>query len=414
MVRPLAPALSSRRGFTLLELLLAMAIFTFLGAMVIFLMRRGLDVFSTGTAGADLQDRELMVLPRIVRDLENIAIPHSLDKPAPPPTEEERMAGVTYTPPPPVWVRVRSTWVKLRDVPEGPLKDVPCFYVAFVTSIGTARGDPLLRAAGDTAGGEAKAFTPAELDKLQEDAVFAATGGLMEICYIAIPEDPLTPSILTLYRGFRAPIGGAESLLLPENLDSVAEVRKRCRVFARGLLHFGITWRRVFARDWVPTIGQVGESDPYVGSLWDSTRAVDKAFPLHVGPDSVGDPSDDVFPRWARVELTLTAPTVVGYGTGDTVLVESVADDQTTLRIQDLSALAGIGPKDRWLKIGHEWMSYATHRLDFSDRSVRVVRHGRGTKATAHSAGAEIYIGLESRQDVRLPVFLDRFAEGGR
>ena len=105
------PRATSRRdaGYTLLELMLAMAIFTFLGAMVVFLMRQGLNIFMVGTKDTNLQDRADTVLPRLRLDLEALTVPHSRDAPPPPPSEAERLAGRDYVPPPPVDVRLRST-----------------------------------------------------------------------------------------------------------------------------------------------------------------------------------------------------------------------------------------------------------------------------------------------------------------
>jgi prepilin-type N-terminal cleavage/methylation domain-containing protein len=400
-------------GYTLLELLLAMAIFTFLGAMVVFLMRQGLNVFSVGTRDTNLQDRADTVIPRVRLDLEAIAVPGSRDAPPPPPTEAERLAGKEYFPPPPVDVRLRAAVIRMRDVPEGPLKDAPCPYVAFVTSLGTDRSDPLLRRAGDQKLPGMRVYDPAAADQADPQTAFLATGGLMEVCYVAVPEDPAAPAVLTLYRGFRTPIGGAGSLLDPANVDSLAEVQKACRVFERGLLHFGVTWRRIFATSWTLTEGAVGETDPYVGAAWDSTRALDNKFPLFVGPNSLGDPSDDVFPRWARLEVTLVPPTIVGYGQGETTLRGDVAAEDRSIRLENLSPLSGPGQEERWLKVGTEWMRYRPDRLEFDTLKVTVERGLRGTKAVSHRAGDEVYLGLETSTDVRLPVFLDRYARKG-
>jgi hypothetical protein len=406
MTSPRRPPL----GYTLLELLLAMAIFTFLGAMTVFLMRQGMNVFSVGTRESGLQDRQSTLLPLIVRDLENLAIPHSIDAPPAPPNEEERLRGVEYRPPPSVEVRLRAGTVVLR---EGPLKDLPCPYAAWVVSVAAARGDPALRQAGDVAASPAtpqRPYVPAEVDKGEAGAGFRATGGLMEVAYVAVPEDPAFPAVLTLYRGFRSPVGGAESLLLPENLDTLLEIRRACRPIARGVLHFGLLWRRVFATDWNETAGTVGETDPYVGRVWDSTRALERGFPLFLGPASLGDPSDDVFPRWARVEIALLAPTAVGYGLGETELQVPLAEDARELRLADLSVLGGAGPKERHLKVGSEWMGYGIDRIDFLQGVVRVERGVRGTRRRAHEAGSQVYVGLGESRDVRLPVYLDRFA----
>ena len=61
---------TSRRGFTLLELLIAMAIFSFLGTVVIYLMREGLSMFTEGTRAQQLQDRQESLMPQLQKDFQ--------------------------------------------------------------------------------------------------------------------------------------------------------------------------------------------------------------------------------------------------------------------------------------------------------------------------------------------------------
>lgn len=409
MRRALRSQGSEAHGFTMLELIMAMVIFTFLGLLVVVLMRQGLSIFVQGTRDSILQDRMDTVLPQIERKLDVLALPASFDAPPPPPSEEELMAEVQWTPPPPVDERLRSTYITLRDTPEGPLKDVPCFYAAWVTDIAGNRNDPLLRRAGERPGPGLEDLTPEAVDKAGPETLFKATGGLQEVCYVAVPEDPDFPALLTLYHGFRSPIGGPNSLLDETNLDTLREIRQRCRPIAKGILHFVARWRRVFATDWEPTTGKVGEHDSYVGWRWDSTRALDKKFPLFKDPSSLGDPSDDVFPAWGRLEITLIAPTTLGYGRGETALMERLSDDDRLLVVEDTRPLLGPGPDDRWLKVDAEWMQYRASRVDAHTGRVPVERGRRGTKATSHEADADLYVGLYSQRDLRL-LFRDRYA----
>lgn len=50
---------SAARGYTMMELLMAMSIFSLLGLLVVVLMRQGMTVFTSGTRGGLLQDRSL-------------------------------------------------------------------------------------------------------------------------------------------------------------------------------------------------------------------------------------------------------------------------------------------------------------------------------------------------------------------
>lgn len=317
-----------------------------------------------------------------------------------------------WKPPPPVRTRLRSTFILLRDVPEGPLKGLPCFYAAWVMDIGGVRGDPLLRAAGLETGPDLKELTPAAIDAANVDTRFKATGGAQEVCYIAVPEDPDHPGILTLYRGFRSPVGGEETLLEEGNLDTLEKVHQRCRKVATGVLHVGILWRRVFARDWERTPGRIGETEPYVGTIWDSTRGIDKTFGLYKGDLSLGNPNDDVFPAWARLEITLAAPSALGYGKGETYLTESVGTDERSIRVAFPRALAQPGPDERFLKVDGEWMSYRVSRVDTVTGRIPVERGARDTVKAPHDSDAEVYVGLGESRDLRL-LYHDRFAREG-
>lgn len=399
----------SSRGFTMMELLMAMAIFSMLGLTVVILMRQAMTVFTSGTRGGLLQDRMATTIPQIEHSLKLVSLPASFDPPRAPPTEEDEMAEVEYTPPPPVRTRLRSTYVVMRDTPEGPLKGLPCYFGAWVEDISGKRGDPLLRLAGDRTGPDLRDIAPEEIDQATEDTMFKPSGGAREVCYVAVPEDPDHPAILTLYRGWRSPVGGEETLLEPENLDTLEKVRRRCRKITQGVLHFGITWRRVFAENWDPTSGRVGETEPFVGPIWDSTRALDKTFALYKDETSLGDPSDDIFPAWARLQITLAAPSAVGYKRGETYLADSVGAEVQTIRVANARAITAPGPNDRYLKVDGEWMRYRVSGVNAALGSVRVERGVRNTLAAPHDAEADVYVGLGESRDLRL-LFRDRYA----
>ncbi len=416
--------MTSRRqhGFTMLELIMAMAVFTILGAAAVLLMRQGLSIFAAATKDAALQDRMEGVLPQVEADLNLIALPASFDPPPPPPSEEERLEGEEYVPPPPVVERLRATSFVLRDLPEA-LKGLPAYYIGLTIDATGDRSDAILRRAGERAAPGMKPIVPEEEESdLLDTTYFLPTGGLREIVYIAVPGDPETygdpdvvqyPGLLTLYYGWRSPVGGPNSLLDVGNLDSIAEIRKACRPVAEGLIHFGVLWRRVFSHDWEPTTGRVGETDGYVGGVWDSTRALDKEFALYRSGESLGDPSDDVFPAWARLEIALVAPSTFGFGRGETLLAEAIGTDERFLRVEDVAPLLGPGPDERYLKVDGEWMRFSSGKVQPREGRVPVERGLRGTKAASHNAGTDIYVGLSSSRDVRL-LFRDRYARKTR
>jgi prepilin-type N-terminal cleavage/methylation domain-containing protein len=404
------------RGFTLLEILLAMAIFSMLGLVVVFLMRQGMSVFATGTQDSQLLDRMDTVLPKVRQDLLRLYTGDRFDPPPPAPGEALlRESRKAVPPPPPVEVRLRAGHVTLRDAPEG-LKNAQCPYVAFVTATADEWRDPMLRRDAPP-GATRKEYVPAEVNQAQgADVVFHPTGGLMEVCWIAVPEDPATPGLLTLRRGYRAPIGGADTLLDPANVDTLAEIQKRCPVVERGVLHFGAIWRNAFATSWEPAVGGgVSETDALVDSVWDSTRALDRSFRLHRAPESLGDPSDDRFPTAVRVEVTLAASSQRGYAP-ETRLREPVDDLSGKLLVIDVGPLFAkrgiLDDEDRWLKVDGEWMRYRLKEDNPNPLtgSVDVQRGQRGVKGVAHDAYAPVYVGTSYRQDIRLRMTRDAYA----
>lgn len=397
------------QGFTLLELVMAVAVFTMLGTMVVFLMRQGLDVFTVGTSESSALDRAETILPRMVYDLEALALPPSFDPARLPLTEEERLAGREEVVLPPVDVRLRSAQFLPRDVPEGPLKGVPATYMAWVVNVSEDRSDPWLRRAGSRTGEDRNDLEPTAIDAANVDTAFRASGGLREVCYVAVAEDAAHPALMTLYYGWRSPVGGVESLLDPTNLNSLAKIRARCRPISTGLLHLEARWRRVFGDGWEITTGRIGEREPYVGIVWDSTRALDRAFPLFRDRTSLGDPSDDVFPAWVRLEVTLIPPDALGLGRGETTLAGAVSSEDDRIVVADAMPFVGPGPQERWLKVDGEWMRYDVRRVTVPTRTIAVQRGQRGTKAVPHDGDAEVYVGLSTDRVVRL-LFRDLFA----
>jgi len=414
---------SRARGFTLLEILVSMAIFTVLGSMVIVFMRQSLDIFYAGTKESGQLDRMDTALPQVRADLESMTIPADFTPPRPPPTEDEllRMGKEKPKPSPAVKVRLRSGTLVLRNTGDDRFKDYPCPYIAFVTTDASEWSDKFKRRAGEApkGDGELKALTPETVVGGDRDTRYQATGGLMEVLWIAVPQDlmeppenggPAYPAILTLYRGFRSPIGDPEkSLLDPEHFDERDEILKACRPVARGLIHFGATWRRSIATSWDTELGVgLGELAPYVGPDWDSTRALIKGWPLDHGPQSLSDPSDDIFPAFVMLEATFAAPTQFGMGRGELRLTDMVPADEMRLKVDDPDKLMqpNLG-RQRWLKVDAEWMAYELGDVDWEKKEVRVRRGQRGTQKMGHESGAWIYVGAPSQLQMRLPVYRD-------
>ncbi len=409
------PGRPGARGFTILELLVAMAIFALLGTAVVTLLGQGMSVFTSGTADTSMQDRLQSALPTFRDDLTNAFVPDSLG--VPPLAVPDAVGGAgpgpagggTSAASRAPAVRFRSGWFKPTDVP--PDRGIWAYYVAFVRTNAREAEDPMLREAGTagTSGVPLTTYDPASLDSGVTGNLLAP-GGLLEVAYVAIPEDLDRPGILTVYRLFRAPVGGPKTLLDPANIDSLKEIREAGRPRIEGVLHFMIRFRNAFATTWdVPTKGRIQDGEPYAGEVWDSTRGADKEFALHRDATSFEETYDDVYPARARIELTLAVPGAFGFGRGETTLATALGVEETRVRLADPAVLLEPGPADRWIKVGTEWMLASTEqRFDDLKAGVAVVVRGKGRKALPreHPADEPIYYGASIATDVPM-VFKD-------
>lgn len=406
---------ATRGGFTMIELIIAMSLLSMLGIMIIAMMSDGMRIFSQGMSESAELDRTGTILPTIRADISKLLVPDAGDPPPPPAPIRDLRDPEPQEPAPPVWERLISGYQPLKNQPEGPTKDMMVFYAAWVIDISSDM-PALLRTRGGAVGDQAVPYTPLTVEKLQADTRYLASGGQMEVAYVAVPTDPANPAILTLYRGFRAPVGDPlKSLLIPENLDTLKEIQEACRPVAEGLLHFQITWRRIHATSWAieeSKAGPLGERSLVVSPRWDSTRGVDPKFPMFAGKDSLGDGSDDVFPGYARVDITVANEGVFGYGQGALQLSENISGDITKFKAFPANALyEPVGASDpRFLKIGTEWMEYDIASVDTVDNSVYVRRGARNSAKQAHESGAWLYVGLPDQTEIRMPVYMDRYA----
>jgi prepilin-type N-terminal cleavage/methylation domain-containing protein len=408
-----------QRGFTILELLVAMSMFAILGIAVVSLLGQGLNLFTSGTADTTMQDRIQAILPVIREDFAAIQPAESPEVLPPPPPEGAELPPPAPDDPTQVVEGPRSRLIadtfKLKNLGSDRASD--CYYVGFVRSNAREGEDSILRNAGSTPAGngvELKAYDPSTVESGTTGNLLA-TGGLQEIVYVAIPDDPDMPGMLTLYRLFRAPAGGPKSLLavvggLPVNFDSVEKIRAAGRPVLEGVLHFGVTFRNVFATSWNDGDGKkFTDGSPYVGPVWDSTRANHPIFMTPDGKKSLGDVKDDVFPAMARIDLTLAVEGPYGFNRGEALLAAPMPLDERRATLTDVEPLFRPGPRERFLKIDAEWMSVTAEATDFAEKRVTVGRGKRLTKAVEHRVDEPVYFGYPVTTDVTL-LFKDRYA----
>ena len=162
------------------------------------------------------------------------------------------------------------------------------------------------------------------------------------------------------------------------------------RSIATGLLHFELEFWSQRSAAWNNLSGQGAET------RWDSARAgllhgeseTAPGFALDLDSASLGDPRDDVWPRWARLTLVVarnqaTAP--------ESYLAQPLSAMDTELvvtRPEDLPDLQ----ETPWLKVDAEWVRCSEL---VGARATGLRRGGRGTTARDHARGAAVRAGRE-------------------
>ena len=238
-----------------------------------------------------------------------------------------------------------------------------------------------------------------------------AGAGLEEVCYF-LDTDPDTR---TLWRGIRSPPGGEGSYLLARGEgDSIDPAR--CQPLATGILYVEFRFWTQYTNTW--------NEDYYVrpfphgeGTLsgpaltWDSTRGIfppqeglpEGVFRMSVGPDSVEDPCDDIFPRQAMVILVVDT-------SDDVTLAAPITAQKTRIPIVGASKIPADAP--RYVLIDREWIRY--EKIEKGHLVLEDAAAGRGARWTwprAHEKGAEVRVGRTFTLTVRIPAHRDYWNE---
>ncbi|MBK8978076.1 MAG: prepilin-type N-terminal cleavage/methylation domain-containing protein [Planctomycetes bacterium] len=386
-------------GFTLLELVIAMGLLAAFLTMLVQLVGGGASLFDSGERGQELADRALTASRAAEGALQSTAGPR-VDALAGEAAVDARLivhrvvAGVATPvgPPPPRLPVLRST-ARLAPADEerlleGALRELVADELRLDVSRVGPDGDP---------------DAIARLDELRAAWPLRGRG---ELLMAAWPVDD-TGVYLALHVGERL----ADADLLAEgerrlvdyaDLDDLAldagTLRARTRVVATGLLHFDLELWSQFTTDWDAGSGQ----GPL--QVWDSARAGllgesdDRrdAFLLDVGPQSLRDPRDDVWPRWIRVTIVVAGPPDAA---PEAYLAQSLSTDAQRMVVTTVERLPP-PTETRFLKVGAEWVRYANE----AGTTLDGLRRGeRGTTALDHPAGTPVRAGRTVQLCVPIP-----------
>lgn len=397
-----------------MEILIAMSILVAIGGGLVSLLGHGVSVWNTAEKRGRAYETARALLERIAEDLRAVSVHH-----------EETQILARF----------------LADADPGGRQRL-----RFVRATSAESSDAVLRQGGRLIGPRA----PASYDGI-DDASEGASGvlrpasGLMEVLYLLDPR----PGGRSVWRGVRAPVGGADSLFIDSNIEEedapvrpaapapkaakkdaapagaaqsgsssaapttvVAEppfyLRAVAAPVADEIIHLGFRFWTPSTNTWeaaaalaAPRAG--ARSGP--SSFWDSTRAVlnlpaeREELAWKAVDGSLEDPSDDIFPE--RVEVTVVV------GEEDMLfgprLAEPIGEkDRTLVLTADLAVPDA--PLDRFVSIGGEWIEIES----VDGRRLTTAPSGRGarfTRASRHEAGERVEVGLTFRRVVEIPAF---------
>ena len=407
-------ARTNKHGFTLLEILISMSLFTAIGFAVVLLMTSGVDMWITGTRGAQQEDRREMSLPRLEDDLRHVRLPSPYDRiPADLSTEGSQQKELPALPPTNRFVS-GYVYYKFGD------KEIPCRYLAFVRDIrGLGEIDVYARRAGTNPRATAYIDDPENDEKEFQENQHLPTGGQIEVLWIWLP-DPDLSGQGSVYRAYRSPIGGPGTLLDPKNFDQYGTLMRNIRPLPifQGVLLFDVYFWTQFTTMWTfsggdprivqrpQSLAEIKDGPPACGPsrIWDSTRGMfvggRNQFKLNKTVKSFNFAGDDIWPRMVRIEFALAEM--------ETALKEDLGANASQFSVHDHTFATGRGEIFNVLmKIGPEWVRVLSR--DFQDVDTFLIdrRGQRGTARVNHAAETPVYFGRVYDVTVTIPSYRD-------
>jgi prepilin-type N-terminal cleavage/methylation domain-containing protein len=372
-------------GFTLLELVVAMGLLSGFLLMLVRLLTTGADLFDEGERGQELLDRSASAVRVAQRALTDTCGPRLIGRP------DGRTDARLLVHSIPTGVGEGAARVQLLRSTENldPALEDSILRTAFEAEAAAEglRDDEAERAVRDrlaawprSGRGEVQLFPW----PVGEDGVF------FELRRRDLPTDPM------LYPVDELPVLDIRD---PEDLDvDFEKLVLGSRSIARGLLHFELRFWSQRTRTWqlVGTEGPERSWDSARGGLMLGETEGSDLFGLDLGPSSLADPRDDVWPRWVRVVVTVDAGP---QSPPASFLTQAITDADTSVSVTRPEDIPD--PSDQpWLKIGAEWVRFQ----GVVGRTLTGVRRGqRGTKAIAHPVGTPVRAGREAVLDVQIP-----------
>lgn len=414
------PNASGRRGLTLVELLIAMSIFSLLGLFLFTLVGRAIEIYHSAEGTGTFIDSVDQTVSPLVDDLSCVYIG---DPGGSGPKVEMLMT------------RDRKFVPSLeapKGGPEAPLYapgDPRAFVLRFVRSFAGGELETTIgRFAGTTAGGaayidgiddlaESRAPDGTSAEKVSRARSQGAgaqpadnprpsllpPGGLMEVMYFCERAPGDAPGVCTLYRAVRSPIGGPGSFFAPDALDRMTPewIAAHALPVVSNIAYFGVLFWGQTTTDWraeeaLDGLGELGPKSDWAGghAIWDSTRGRLSAFGLGRGEASLKVYDDDVFPARAQLVVTLADD-----GGAQGLTAGETSANSKFVRVTNPKAFAASAGGATFVKVGAEWME----TIAVDGAQVTVKRGMRRTEPTTHPSGTEYLVGRSFVRSIEIP-----------
>lgn len=353
--------------------MVAMSIFIFLGAATIGILRSGLHVWRSGEAKRKTFDAAQLVLSQISQDLRAIYTYQP---------REDQLDNICL----------------ICDFDQNGRQRI-----RFVRTVAGATSPYTHKEAGSLLGADR------DLDLVEDYhearmGTMRATGGLCEIAYVMDTD----PSSMKLYRGIRAPIGGAGTFLDNANLVPGASGSTLIEL-AEDVLHMGFLFWTQYTNTWNSRYWPLTNPRPRQKSgpalWWNSTRSdpppyepEENEFTTYLSGATPGDPRDDIFPRALRVVLVMRE----GETGATSKLSRDISEDALQVPVENPGAFGRL--EHHYVKIDGEWIRYTSvERRALRIDPGRGSRGVRGTLPAPHRRGALVQAGKTFSFTLRLP-----------
>ena len=375
-------------GFTMLELIVAIGLLSAFMLMLVQLLGSGVGVFQDGERGQVMADRAHAAARAVTVAIEDMIGP----------------SRQSYEPQPPD-ARLLVTWENIGLDPAGAKLGRAQVVRASVRLREEVETRMMTELLGPLAEEDARGGSEQQIaDRLEELIADYPRRERAEMLLLPWPADA-DGVFLELRRGlFLDGDGfgeeGAVELMDIEDWQSqeLPSIPDMTEVIADGILHIEFEFWSQHTRNWNAAPGADGPE-----LTWDSARAGQllegetprDVFGLDIGPESLDDTRDDVFPRWVRITL------VVSRGmqeSPEAFLTSDLGESARTMQVNRTDLLPG-GAGLRFVKVGSEWVEFS----DEGTRELGGLRRGRrGTVARAHRAGTSVRAGRTVVKVVRL------------